>query len=121
VVESIGGLQGAIRRTEANAAALDRIVEERPWLGHLAADPATRSKTRRLPDRRALTKPASSDGGAPRERSAAFDVAGYRDARRAFASGAAPTVDTADIEALGPGSTGLTNTPSPVAGRVDSP
>ena len=34
-----------IARTDANAAALDRIVEERDWLGHLAADPATRSTT----------------------------------------------------------------------------
>jgi phosphoserine aminotransferase len=33
---SVGGLAGMIARTEANAAALDQIVEERDWLGYLA-------------------------------------------------------------------------------------
>ncbi|MCQ6493019.1 phosphoserine aminotransferase, partial [Vibrio parahaemolyticus] len=39
------GAGGLIARSDANAAALDRIVETRDWLGHLAADPASRSKT----------------------------------------------------------------------------
>jgi hypothetical protein len=43
--KGLGGLSGLRARSDANAAALDRIVAERPWLGHLAADPATRSKT----------------------------------------------------------------------------
>ncbi|MET0249255.1 MAG: phosphoserine transaminase, partial [Sphingobium sp.] len=43
--KSIGGAAGLIARSDANAAALDKIVEERDWLGHLAADPAIRSKT----------------------------------------------------------------------------
>ena len=40
-----GGLAGLKARSDANAAALDKIVSERSWLGHLAADPASRSKT----------------------------------------------------------------------------
>ena len=43
--KSIGGLKGLRTRTDANAAALDRIVEGRNWLGHLAQEPASRSKT----------------------------------------------------------------------------
>src|SRR6187402_1006428 len=43
--KSIGGLNGMISRTEANATALDRIVAQHNWLGHLAQDPASRSKT----------------------------------------------------------------------------
>src|SRR3546814_645895 len=43
--KSLGGLSGLIARSNANAAALNRIVEERDWLGHLAADPASRSTT----------------------------------------------------------------------------
>src|SRR3982751_1339005 len=43
--KSIGGSEGLIARSDANAAALDTIVAERDWLGHLAEDPATRSKT----------------------------------------------------------------------------
>ena len=34
---SIGGGRGMIARCAANAKALDRIVAERSWLGHLAA------------------------------------------------------------------------------------
>ena len=43
--KSVGGLEGLIGRANANAAALDAIVSEREWLGHLAPDPATRSTT----------------------------------------------------------------------------
>jgi phosphoserine aminotransferase len=42
--KSVGGLQGLMARSNANAAALGKIVEERSWLGHLAADEMTRSK-----------------------------------------------------------------------------
>ncbi|MEI4584065.1 hypothetical protein WAC45_27660, partial [Klebsiella pneumoniae] len=37
------GKGGLIARSDANAAALDKIVAERDWLGHLAQDPASRS------------------------------------------------------------------------------
>ncbi|TIT99062.1 MAG: phosphoserine transaminase, partial [Mesorhizobium sp.] len=43
--KSIGGLEALIARADANAAVLDRFVDNSPWLGHLAADPATRSNT----------------------------------------------------------------------------
>src|ERR1044072_2486475 len=46
---SIGGAEGLIARTNANAAALDRIVEARDWLSYLAADSARRSKTSACP------------------------------------------------------------------------
>ncbi|MGQ3179156.1 MAG: phosphoserine transaminase, partial [Blastomonas fulva] len=34
--KSIGGAEGMVARSNANAAALDAIVQARPWLGHLA-------------------------------------------------------------------------------------
>ncbi|TIX02129.1 MAG: phosphoserine aminotransferase, partial [Mesorhizobium sp.] len=43
--KSIGGLDALIARADANAAVLDRFVATSSWLGHLAADPATRSNT----------------------------------------------------------------------------
>jgi phosphoserine aminotransferase len=99
----IGGLDGMIARTTANAAALDRIVAERDWLGHLAADPATRSTTSvcltvagadeaRI---KAMAKLLEAEG-------AAYDIAGYRDAPPGLRIWCGATVDTADIEALGP-------------------
>jgi len=101
--ESIGGLDALIARSDANAAALDRIVEARDWLGHLAADPASRSKTSVCltvagADEALIKKMASlleAEG-------AAYDVAGYRDAPPGLRIWCGATVDTADIEALGP-------------------
>lgn len=97
------GENGLIARSDANAAALDKIVAERDWLGHLAADPATRSKTSVCltvegADEALIKKMASlleAEG-------AAYDVAGYRDAPAGLRIWCGATVDTADIEALGP-------------------
>ena len=99
----VGGLDGLIARSDANAAALSRIVAERPWLGHLAADPANRSTTSvcltlegadeaRI---KAMAKLLEAEG-------AAFDIAGYRDAPPGLRIWCGATVETADVEALGP-------------------
>ena len=101
--ETLGGLPGLMARSDANAAALDAIVAERDWLGHLAADPATRSKTSVC-----LTVAGSDEAfikkmaGALEKEGAAFDVAGYRDAPPGLRIWCGATVDTADIVALGP-------------------
>jgi phosphoserine aminotransferase len=97
------GQGGLIARSDANAAALDRIVAERDWLGHLAVDPATRSTTSVCltvanADEALIKKIAAlleAEG-------AAYDVAGYRDAPPGLRIWCGATVDTADIEALGP-------------------
>ncbi len=98
--KGVGGLHGLIARSEANAAALDAIVQGRNWLGHLAQDPATRSKTSVCltldgVDPKALAKLLETEG-------AAFDIGGYRDAPPGLRIWCGATVDTADIEALGP-------------------
>jgi len=101
--ETLGGLTGLMARSDANAAALDKIVEERAWLGHLAADPASRSKTSVC-----LTVEGSDEAfikkmaGALEKEGAAYDVAGYRDAPPGLRIWCGATVDTADIVALGP-------------------
>lgn len=101
--QSLGGLDGLIARSDANAAALDRIVADRDWLGHLALDPATRSKTSVCLTvagaDEALIKAMASLLDAE---AAAYDVAGYRDAPPGLRIWCGATVDTADIEALGP-------------------
>ena len=99
----LGGLPGLIARSDANAAALDRIVEARPWLGHLAPDPATRSRTSVCltvdgADAALIKRMASlleAEG-------AAYDIAGYRDAPPGLRIWCGATIDTADVEALGP-------------------
>jgi phosphoserine aminotransferase len=99
----VGGLQGLMARSNANAAALGKIVEERSWLGHLAADEATRSKTSVC-----LTVEGADEAfikkfaGLLEAEGAAYDIAGYRDAPAGLRVWCGATVDTADIEALGP-------------------
>jgi phosphoserine aminotransferase len=101
--KSIGGLSAMKARADANAAALDAIVRERGWLGHLAADPATRSNTSVC----LTVEGADSDfvkkfAALLEEHDAAYDIAGYRDAPPGLRVWCGATVDTADIEALGP-------------------
>ncbi len=97
------GEDGLIARSDANAAALDTIVADRDWLGHLAADPATRSRTSVC-----LTVEGADEAmikamaAALEKAGAAYDVAGYRDAPPGLRIWCGATVDTADIVALGP-------------------
>jgi len=110
--KGIGGLRALIKRADANAAALDAWVRSTPWIDHLAADPATRSNTsvclkfaddavKGLDDEAqlALVKKMAS---LLESEDAAYDVAGYRDAPPGIRIWCGGTVETADIEELGP-------------------
>ena len=102
-MQSLGGPDAVIARSDANAKALDAIVQQYDWLGHLAADPASRSTTSVCltvdgADTDFIKKMASlleAEG-------AAYDVAGYRDAPPGLRIWCGATVETSDIEALGP-------------------
>jgi phosphoserine aminotransferase len=106
--EGIGGLNALIARADANAAALDRWVQGADWIEHLAKDPAIRSNTSvclQFADRsdieankvrqRAIAKLLEQEG-------AAYDIGAYRDAPPGIRIWCGATVDTSDIEALGP-------------------
>src|SRR3954451_1067306 len=106
--ERIGGLNALIARADANAAALDRWVQSADWIEHLAANPAIRSNTSvclQFADRsdveankarqKALAKLLEAED-------AAYDIGAYRDAPPGLRIWCGATVDTADIEALGP-------------------
>ncbi len=101
--QSVGGLAGMQARANANAAALDAIVQQRDWLGHLCADPASRSNTSVC----LTVEGADADfikkfAGLLEAEGAAYDIAGYRDAPAGLRIWCGATVDTADVEALGP-------------------
>jgi phosphoserine aminotransferase len=101
--KGVGGLSGLMARSDANAAALSKIVADRPWLGHLAKDEATRSKTSVC-----LTVEGADEDFIKKfaalldAEGAAYDIAGYRDAPAGLRIWCGATVETADIEALGP-------------------
>ena len=101
--KTVGGLQGLMARSNANAAALGDIVGSSDYLGFLAADPAIRSKTSvcltvKGADEAMIKKMASL----LEAEDAAYDIAGYRDAPPGLRIWCGATVDTADIQALGP-------------------
>jgi phosphoserine aminotransferase len=106
--ERIGGLKALIARANANAAALDRWVKSAEWIEHLAPDPAIRSNTSvclQFADR------SDMDGNKARQKAiarllededAAYDIGAYRDAPPGIRIWCGATVDSADIDALGP-------------------
>ena len=101
--KSVGGLEGLKDRCTANAEALNKIVAERDWLSHLAADKGTRSKTSVC----LSVEGADADfikkmTGLLEKEDAAYDIAGYRDAPAGLRIWCGATVETADIEDLGP-------------------
>jgi len=106
--EGAGGLAALIARADANAAALDAWVRKAGWIEHLAAEPAIRSNTSvclQFADRsdeqankarqKAIVRLLEAQG-------AAYDVGAYRDAPPGLRIWCGATVETADIEALGP-------------------
>ncbi len=106
--ESVGGLGALFARADANAAALDRWVQRTPWIEHLAADPAIRSNTSLCLQFADRSDPAANQARQKaiakllEDEGAAFDIGAYRDAPPGLRIWCGATVDTADIEALGP-------------------
>ncbi|RIK83362.1 MAG: phosphoserine transaminase [Hyphomicrobiales bacterium] len=110
--QSVGGLNGLIARADANFAALDAYVERSGWLANLAVDPATRSNTSVCltivdPQIAALDKDAQGAfakaiASVLDKEGVAFDIGAYRDAPAGLRIWTGATVETADIEALGP-------------------
>jgi len=108
VLERIGGLDALIARADANATALGDWVKRAEWIEHLPSDPSIRSNTSaclQFADRsdpqanearqKAIVKLLDDEG-------AAYDIGAYRDAPPGLRIWCGATVETSDIEALGP-------------------
>jgi len=106
--ERVGGLGSLIARADANAAAVDRWVQKTDWIDHLASDPAIRSNTSVClqfadrSDEAANRARQKAIGQLLEQEDVAYDVTAYRDAPPGLRIWCGATVDTADIEALGP-------------------
>jgi phosphoserine aminotransferase len=106
--ERIGGLDALIARADANSAALDRWVSQSQWIEHLVKDPAIRSNTSvclQFADRsdEAGNRVRQKAIGQLLEREdAAYDLTAYRDAPPGLRIWCGATVETSDVEALGP-------------------
>ena len=108
----LGGLEALHARANTNAAALSAWVDKTPWIDFLCADPELRSNTSvclKIVDEKvtALDEAAQRAFVKSMEKSleaeeAAFDIGGYRDAPPGLRIWCGATVDSADIDALGP-------------------
>jgi phosphoserine aminotransferase len=111
-LESIGGAQAAVRRSEQNLKALEVWVNKTPWVDFLAEDPATRSctsiclaivdpwfKALGVDERGALVKRITALLEA---KGVAFDIGSYMEAPPGLRIWGGATVEASDIEALTP-------------------
>ena len=110
--ESVGGLDGLIKRSTANARVLFDWVEKTPWIENLAVDRASWSNTSvclKLVDRDVLALPADKQAAIAKDivsrldkEGVAYDIGSYREAPAGLRIWAGATVETADLEALTP-------------------
>jgi phosphoserine aminotransferase len=110
--ESIGGLPGLIRRSEANLAAVAEWVARTDWVEFLAEDAAIRSCTSiclKIVDPWFTGLPAEEQAAAAKKiasllesEGAAYDIAPYREAPPGLRIWGGATVERSDLEALFP-------------------
>lgn len=111
-VESVGGLEGTIARSDANAAVLSDWVARTPWVDFLAKVPETRSNTSiclRIADPEIAGLPPEMRDAVPGAiaalldaEDAAKDIAGHRAAPPGLRIWTGATVELSDVEALLP-------------------
>jgi phosphoserine aminotransferase len=103
----VGGLQGLIARSTANAQAIWEFCDRHDWIANLAEDDATRSNTSvclkftddRISDGAAFAKAVAKRLEAE---DIALDIGAYRDAPAGLRIWCGATVETSDIEAMLP-------------------
>jgi phosphoserine aminotransferase len=110
--QSVGSLRGLMARCDANAKAVADFVAQKPFLGFLAKDPATRSNTSVCltfvdPAVTVLSPEAQAsfakDVAALLEKEGVgLDLGSYRDAPPGLRIWCGATVDTSDVAALMP-------------------
>ncbi len=111
-VESVGGIEGTIARSDVNAAVIADFVARTPWIDFLARVPETRSNTSvclKIVDAEVLALPPAMREAFPRRMAAlldrenvAKDIASYRDAPPGLRIWTGATVEASDLEALMP-------------------
>jgi phosphoserine aminotransferase len=101
-VESLGGVNKAIEKSEDNLKVLEAFVEKTPWISFLASEQSVRSNTSVCftldldnDQVKALIKLLDTEG-------VAYDIGAYRDAPAGLRIWAGATVEKADLEALLP-------------------
>ena len=108
--KSIGGLDGLVRRADANAQAVADWVARTDWVDFLAADPHIRSNTSvclKVVDPRVTALPLDAQSAFVKKipallaaEGAAYDIEGYRDAPPGIRVWCGATVEASDVAIL---------------------
>ena len=111
-VESVGGVEGTIARSNANASVIAEWVARTPWVEFLARVPETRSNTSpclKIVDPEVTALPPDMREAFPRQiaalldaEDAAKDIAAHRSSPPGLRIWTGATVETSDLEALTP-------------------
>jgi phosphoserine aminotransferase len=99
-IDSIGGLSGAIARSEANLAIIEDFVDKTPWLSFLAEDPATVSNTSVCLSVEANPEQVKEIAKLLETESVAFDIGAYRDAPPGLRVWCGATIEKEDVALL---------------------
>jgi phosphoserine aminotransferase len=101
-IQSIGGVRGAIKKSEANLAVLSEFVSKREWIHFLAAEQDKISNT-------SVCLTLDLDAGQVKEiiklldsEMVAFDIGSYRDAPAGLRIWCGATVEEDDLKLLMP-------------------
>jgi phosphoserine aminotransferase len=101
-VDSIGGVPGLVRRSNANLALFEKFVATHDWIDFLAKDPKTRSNTSvcfsvkaTAEQLKKLVKLLDAEG-------VAYDIGSYKDAPPGLRFWCGSTVEASDIEKVLP-------------------
>lgn len=99
-VESVGGLEGCVKRSEANLAAVSSYVEQHDWIQFLATDAATTSNTSICLTVDASPEQVKTMIALLADEQVGYDIGAYRDAPPGLRIWGGATVESADIASL---------------------
>ena len=99
-VDSIGGLSGAIARSQASLRVIADAVAQWPWLHFLAQDPSTISNTSVCLSVDATPEQVTQLAKLLEREQVAYDIGAYRDAPPGLRIWCGATVEPSDVAAL---------------------
>lgn len=100
--DSVGGLQGLIKRSTDNLAVLEEFVSKRDWIDFLAADPSIRSSTSVCFTLKLSKDQVKKFVSVLESEGVAYDIGSYRDAPDGLRIWCGATVEKEDLESLCP-------------------
>jgi len=101
-INEIGGVSGAIKKSEANLAVVEKFVAENDWINFLATKTETISNTSICLTLKADASQVKEIVKLLNNEGVAFDIGAYRDAPAGIRIWGGATVEASDLEALMP-------------------